>query len=107
LFTNTSKYDWLCLHVGNPTYNCTCWATVCKTVCPMLSVRCPVRPVLFCPVLSCPALSCPACNVRALWPNGWTDQDETWHAGYSRPRPWPHCVNSTQLNSTSTGHIAL
>jgi len=26
----------------------------------------------------------------ALWPNGWTDQDETWHAG--RPRPWPHCV---------------
>jgi len=30
------------------------------------------------------------CNVRALWPNGWTDQDETWHAG--RPWPWPHCV---------------
>jgi len=25
-----------------------------------------------------------------LWPNSWTDQDETWHAG--RPRPWPHCV---------------
>jgi len=25
------------------------------------------------------------CNVRALWPNGWMDQDETWHAG--RPRP--------------------
>ena len=24
------------------------------------------------------------------WPNGLTDQDETWHAG--RPRPWPHCV---------------
>ena len=33
--------------------------------------------------------SCPVCHVRALWPNGWTDQDETWHAG--RPRPWPHC----------------
>ena len=30
------------------------------------------------------------CNVRALWPNGWTDQHETWHAG--RPRSWPHCV---------------
>jgi len=30
------------------------------------------------------------CNVRALWPNGWTDQDETWHAG--RPQPWPYCV---------------
>jgi len=25
-----------------------------------------------------------------LWPNGWMDQDETWHGG--RPRPWPHCV---------------
>jgi len=33
---------------------------------------------------------CPVCNVRALWPNRWTDQDETWHAG--RPRPWPLCV---------------
>jgi len=33
---------------------------------------------------------CPICDVRELWPNGWTDQDETWHAG--RPRPWPHCV---------------
>jgi len=21
------------------------------------------------------------CDDRALWPNGWTDQDETWHAG--------------------------
>jgi len=30
-------------------------------------------------------LSCPVCNVRALWSNGWTDQDETWQAG--RPRP--------------------
>jgi len=36
------------------------------------------------------SLSCPVCDVRALWPNGWTDQDETWQAG--RPRPWPHCV---------------
>jgi len=55
------------------------WATVCKTVRPMLSVR----------WLSC--LSCmSACNVHALRPNGWTNQDETWHAG--RPRPWPHCI---------------
>jgi len=30
------------------------------------------------------------CDVGALWPNGCTDQDETWQAG--RPRPWPHCV---------------
>ena len=31
-----------------------------------------------------------ACNVGALWPNGWMDRDETWHA--DRPRPWTHCV---------------
>jgi len=30
------------------------------------------------------------CDVDVLWPNGWMDQDETWHSG----RPWlhPHCV---------------
>jgi len=39
----------------------------------------------------CPVcLSVPVCDVRALWPNGWTEQDETRQAG--RPRPWPHCV---------------
>ena len=43
------------------------WATVCKTVRPTLSDRCQS-------VLS-------VCNVGVLWPNGWTDQDETWHAG--------------------------
>ena len=37
-------------------------------------------------VLSCLSV----CDVGALWPNGWMDQDETWHAG--RPQPWPHCV---------------
>jgi len=46
----------------------------------MLSDRC----LSVCPV----CLS--VCDVRALWPNGWTDQDETWRAG--RPRPWSHCV---------------
>jgi len=35
----------------------------------MLSDRCPV-----CPVLS-------VCDVGVLWPNGWMDQDETWHGG--------------------------
>jgi len=30
------------------------------------------------------------CNVGALWPNGWMDQDETWRAG--RPRPRTHFV---------------
>jgi len=29
-------------------------------------------------------------DVGVLSPNGWTDQDETWLAGRSRPRP--HCV---------------
>ena len=29
--------------------------------------------------LSCP--QCPVCDVGVLWPNGWSDQDETWHAG--------------------------
>jgi len=44
------------------------------------------RSVVLSVCLSCLSI----CNFRALWPNGWTDQDETWHAG--RPRPWPHCV---------------
>jgi len=40
--------------------------------------------------LSCLSVCLSVCNVGVLWPNGWIDQDETWHAG--RPRPWPHCV---------------
>ena len=37
----------------------------------------------------CPVLS--VCELGVLWPNGWMDQDETWHA--SRPPvPWPQCV---------------
>jgi len=51
------------------------WATVCKTVRPKLSDRCPV------------CLS--DCDVGVLWPNGWLHQDETCRY---RPRPWPHCV---------------
>jgi len=44
------------------------WATVYKTV------RLCYRTVV------CPDLSClPVCNVDALWPNGWMDQDETLH----------------------------
>jgi len=41
-------------------------------------------------MLSDRCLSCPVCDVGVLGPNGWTDQDETWHA--DRPRPWLHCV---------------
>jgi len=45
----------------------------------MLLIRC--LSVLF--VLS-------VCDVRVLWPNGWMDQDVTWHSGRCRPRS--HCV---------------
>jgi len=31
---------------------------------------------------------CSVCDVGLLWPNGWMDQDETWHRG----RPWPHHI---------------
>ena len=48
-------------------------------------------------------LSClSVCDVRALWPNGWTDQDETWHAG--RSRPWPHCVRWKSSSPPPKGH---
>ena len=60
-----------------------CWATVCKTVRPMLSDRCPVCLSVCLSFLS-------VCDVGVLWLNGWMDQDETWDAG--RPRPWPHSV---------------
>ena len=33
---------------------------------------------------------CSVCNISALWPNGWMDQNKTRHAGRSRSRP--HCV---------------
>jgi len=39
-------------------------------------------------MLTAACLSCPVSDVGVLWPNGWMDQDETWHAG--RPQPWPH-----------------
>jgi len=41
-----------------------------------------------------PLSVCPVCrsvsNVGVLWPNGWMDQDATWHGGGPRPR-W-RCV---------------
>jgi len=49
------------------------WVAVCKTARSMLSDHC---------------LS--VCNIGVLWPNGWMDQDETWHGG--RSRHWPQCV---------------
>jgi len=74
--------------------DCTCvkifsgvnfWATVCnKTVRPLLSDCCPV------------------CDVGALWPNGWTNQGETWRA--SMPQPWPHCVRWGSISPSPKGH---
>ena len=66
------------------------WVTVSKAVSPMLSDHC----------LSCLSV-CPVCNVGVLWPNSWTDQDKTWHAG--RPGPWPHCVRWAPSSSSPKG----
>jgi len=38
----------------------------------------------------CLSVCLSVCNDGLLWPNGWMDQHETWHAG--RPPLWPHCV---------------
>jgi len=69
-----ARYRMATLNDSNNTKLPLFWATVCKTVRPVLSVRC---------------LS--VCDVGVLWPNyGWMDEDETWHGG--RPRPRSHCV---------------
>ena len=44
---------------------------------------------------------CPVCDVGVLWPNGWMDQDETWHAG--RPRSRPHCARWGPSSSRRRG----
>jgi len=62
---------------------------VCKTY--------TIRP--FC--LSCLSV-CPVCSVGVLWPNGWMDQNETWHAG--SPRLWPHCLRWGPSSSSPKGH---
>jgi len=51
-------------------------------------------------VLSCMSVS-PVCNVGVLWPNAWTNQDETWRAG--RPRPCPHCARWGPKSPSSKG----
>jgi len=51
----------------------------------------------------CPVLwSLSVCNVGVLWPNGWMDQDEPWHAG--RPRPRPYCVRWRPSSPVPNGH---
>jgi len=53
--------------------------------------------IVFLGMLSDHCLSCPMClsvclsvTLVLLWPNGWMDQDDTWHAG--RPQPWSRCI---------------
>ena len=51
--------------------------------------------------LSC--LSClSVCNVDVLWPNGWMDQDETWHRG--RPRPGHIVLDGDAALASPKGH---
>jgi len=50
------------------------WSTLCKTVRPMLSDRCPSCPVYL--------------SVTLVY--GWMDQDETWRG--ARPHPQPQCI---------------
>jgi len=70
---------------GGPNPGFSFWVTVCKTFRPMLWDHC-------LSVLSV---------VGVLWPNGWMDQDETWHGG--RPRPWPHGVGWGSSSSSPKG----
>jgi len=65
----TSRHQWTINVMKQLSEDCF-WATVCKTVRPMLSDRC----------LSCLSVLS-VCDIGVSWPNGWTDQDETWHAG--------------------------
>ena len=44
---------------------------------------------------------CPVCDVGVLWPNGWTDQDQTWRAGSLRP--WPHCLRWEPSSASPKG----
>ena len=45
---------------------------------------------------------CLSCDVAVLWPNGWMDQDETWHRG--RLRPWQLCVRWGHSSASPNRH---
>jgi len=68
------------------------WATVGKTVCPILSECC-----LYCTL----SLSFPVCSVSVLWPSGWMDQDDTWLA--DRPWPWHIVLDGDPTPSPQRG----
>jgi len=113
----------------------TFWATVCKTVRPMLSVRClsvlsetlvycgqtvswikmklrvqvglgPVHIVLDVHPASPPQKGrSPISGLYLLWPNGWMDQDATCYGG--RPRPRRLCVRWGHRSPLQKGGRAL
>jgi len=48
---------------------------------------------------------CPVCDVGLLWPNGWVDQDETWHGG--RLGPGHIVLHGDPAPSPQKGHSPL
>ena len=62
------------------------WATVCKTVCPMLSDHCPV----------CLSVTLVYCGQTV----GWIKMK----LGMSWPQPWPHCVRWGSSSPPPKGH---
>ena len=75
---------------------------------PLVGAAAP-RPPLATPLALCyrtvvsPVLS--VCEPGVLWPNGWMDQDETWHAGRP-PLPWPQCVRWRPTSPPQRGTAA-
>jgi len=45
----------------------------------------------------------PIFGLCLLWPNGWMDQDTTWHGG--KPRPRQHCVRWGPPKGHTTSQI--
>ena len=58
------------------------------------------------------AVVCPVCDVGVLWPNHWTDPDETCHAGFLAWSNWNYmsgsrCVDTTFQNYFTLGVLAI
>ena len=51
-----------------------------------------------------PSVSLSVCDVGVLWPNGWMDQDETWHA--DRPQRWQHGDTTPPKRGTTHPHFS-
>ena len=71
------------------------WATVCKTV----------RPVLSDQLSICLSVR-PVCNVGVFWPNVWMDQDAAWYTMLPGSRPRQHCVRWGPSSPTERSTVA-